>query len=446
MLTRSGSKSGEELELADSSTFHEVDTIRPWTQSKCAAAPVWQELQSDGETAEASATDCEASLEIQDQPLTWGLPQPAPRVCTGGAYLLYCGFCLFLTSVLLITSVWEGMMLNHTEARLWERKLRPWEECCEAFVGAALCTETFILLQNGGLRYFVRDCWRMLDAAVAALTLLCGIFFTLRRVAARADDVLEDIDVPILALRFALQPVRMCSTASMVVRSIRRRHAQRHNRQALERMDDPRQDVVACNFTSALPTAAALQIREQLPAHLRFLDWQLVYSPNVHGTSLRTFYRAQSGPNIIVVRDTGGAVFGGFAMESWRQQDCAYGSAESFVFAVRRFRAPADGADVLPSAEATPGSEFPEAADVEAQMPPEELSVDFHRAVTTRGRIVQWSDEKQLGLGHAIVVQDDFLRGSSCSCDSFGSPPMAATGSDFVVRDFECWAISRRGE
>eukprot|EP00971_Amphidinium_carterae_P002973 58256-Amphidinium_carterae.1 len=119
----------------------------------------------------------------------------------------------------------------------------------------------------------------------------------------------------------------------MMVRGIKRRRGQA--RQIAVCMDDPRHEVPACNFTSSLSASAVSQIREQLPAHLRFKEWHLAYAPDVHGTSLRTFYRAQQGPNVLVVRDTGGAVFGGYAAESWRQADSSYGSTESFVFVVR---------------------------------------------------------------------------------------------------------------
>ena len=46
-------------------------------------------------------------------------------------------------------------------------------------------------------------------------------------------------------------------------------------------------------------------------------DWQLVYSSDAHGCSLRTLYRraAHAGPVLLIVVDTHGHVFGGYASE-----------------------------------------------------------------------------------------------------------------------------------
>ena len=43
------------------------------------------------------------------------------------------------------------------------------------------------------------------------------------------------------------------------------------------------------------------------------------------------------GPNILVVRDAHGGLFGGFAAEPWRPETGAYGfGSEAFVFVCRR--------------------------------------------------------------------------------------------------------------
>mmetsp|Transcript_67899 Transcript_67899/g.176383 ORF Transcript_67899/g.176383 Transcript_67899/m.176383 type:complete len:115 (+) Transcript_67899:377-721(+) len=67
--------------------------------------------------------------------------------------------------------------------------------------------------------------------------------------------------------------------------------------------------------------------------------------------------------------------------------------------------------------------------------------VDVFWAVPQQGRIIQWSDSKMLGFGDAVVIFDDFLRGSSGECEAFGSTPLSAAGLEFVIRDFECWQV-----
>lgn len=372
-----------------------------------------------------------------------------PRPPSAAGYLVYCVGCLVVAGALLVVAVWEDCA-PRTEVRFWRRRLRPWEEAAEAFVGAALCTETFTSLKTMGCRIVLRSRWRFLDAVVASLTVVCGIFFVLRRVLQRAEDVVEEIDVPMLALRFALQPIRMISTASMVVRAHRKRRAARETPKPLPVLD-PRLPCAELK-QSALSPALAAQIRDMLPAHLRFSSWQLAYAPGVHGTSLNTFYRQQAGPNVVVVQDAQGGLFGGFAAEPWRPHAGAYGGAgEAFVFAARE-ASEMSGMGVavardtlLASGSNVPCSDSYTAAGEVELVPrltptvPMEPQLDVYWAVPKRDRIIQWSDSKMMGLGRAVVVWDNFLRGSSGACDAFGSSPLSSP--EFVIRSFECWHV-----
>jgi hypothetical protein len=71
-----------------------------------------------------------------------------------------------------------------------------------------------------------------------------------------------------------------------------------------------------------------------LPARFKLRKWQLVYSTSRHGTSLATLYRkaSQQAPCVLVVRDSGGHVFGAFTPEAWRIAPRFYGTGETFVF------------------------------------------------------------------------------------------------------------------
>merc|ERR1740121_2381342 len=121
--------------------------------------------------------------------------------------------------------------------------------------------------------------------------MICGAFFLFRRATnARLGDLVDDVDVPMLALRFALQPFRMLSTASMVMRAKKLHQATVKKPVEPLKPVDPRKPCAGLSRPALTPDLAA-QLREFLPCYLRFLDWELAYSPSVHGTSLQTFYR-----------------------------------------------------------------------------------------------------------------------------------------------------------
>merc|ERR1719410_2109040 len=73
----------------------------------------------------------------------------------------------------------------------------------------------------------------------------------------------------------------------------------------------------SCILTNALQAAIAAE----LPTWCIYQDWTLGYAPHTHGLSYRTFLRSQAGANIILVREAGGALLGGFVPDPW--QKCA---------------------------------------------------------------------------------------------------------------------------
>merc|ERR1719329_1413446 len=119
-----------------------------------------------------------------------------------------------------------------------------------------------------------------------------------------------------LFFRFALQPFRMVSTTSLVVRAHTRLKSRRESSQEEAFVFDPRSEPGVSS--SSLTPRLASAIRDCLPPELCFADWHLSFQRSVHGVSMETFYRRQAGPNIIVARDSEGGLFGAFAPEAWR--------------------------------------------------------------------------------------------------------------------------------
>lgn len=378
-------------------------------------------------------------------------------------YLVYCLLCFSLTSALLVAAAWEAMAPS--EEAHW-RRLRPWEEAAEIVVGAALCAEISISVRKQGRRRFLRNPWRLVDTAVAGLTVLCGAFFLLRRVsdAAIGDVLLEDIDVPVLAMRFALQPLRLLSAASMVVRAGQYRQAAVQVPDS-PKFTDPRRPCEGLVRPVLTPELVA-ELRELLPCYLRFADWELAYSPSVHGTSLSTFYRQQAGPNIIVIKDSSGGLFGAFVTAPWRPTAGSYGGPESFVFSAPHSSSVAaleaampeqNSAECVDIAKGMDAQSIPDttnhaeplrdiAKGMDAQIIPDttkpaEPLLEVSWAALGLGRILQWSDGRRFGVGRAFTVQEDFLHGSTDSCETFGSGALSPAGQELVIRDFECWRV-----
>lgn len=95
--------------------------------------------------------------------------------------------------------------------------------------------------------------------------------------------------------------------------------------------------VVGTHESRLLKRDHILIVAPALPASVNDKNWTLVYGTLQHGTSVNTFYRNMAkynGPTIVVVRDTKGYLFGGFASVPWHKIDVEefYGTGECFLF------------------------------------------------------------------------------------------------------------------
>jgi len=304
--------------------------------------------------------------------------------------------------------VWEGKTLT---AHQW----LPWESYLDLVVGLVVCAETTSTLWLTGAREFIGDCWGVFDASVVILTLLSWFLIFLQRTALPGRGILA-LDLPLLALRFVLQPCRLLATASIAQRV----------RTMQKNTIDIAFDVLENSVEMVPPTPSGgllskwleAEIRQQLPTWCRYREWSLAYSPRTHGTSMGTFYRLQSkiatcGANIIVLKDGMGGILGGFSTEPW--QICGsrgyYGSGDCFVFAMRSG---------------------------------EELEF-YHHVPYKSEDVLLWADCSGFSLSGAVVVHSDFQKGSSQPSSTFGSPGLSTEGADFTILAFECWLLGGVG-
>ncbi|KAM9431809.1 nuclear receptor coactivator 7 isoform 1-T1 [Clarias gariepinus] len=152
------------------------------------------------------------------------------------------------------------------------------------------------------------------------------------------------------------------------------------------------------------------KLAPHLPARVQCSPWQLVYSTEIHGTSLKTLYRNTAEiqqPVLLLIQDTHNQVFGAFSSDSFRVSNYCYGTGETFLF--------------------TFSPEF------------KMFRWTGENSYFVRGFL----DSLQLGAGggpFGLWLDSDLLRGSTFSCNTFHNTPLSSH-HDFSVRALEVWSF-----
>lgn len=143
-----------------------------------------------------------------------------------------------------------------------------------------------------------------------------------------------------------------------------------------------------------------------MPRRYQNCNWTLLYSTNVHGISIHTFYNRVSdkSPTLLVIKNTDGDCFGCYASLPWKPSLHYYGTGECFVFSL-----------------------FPE----------------YH--------VYRWSSENhsfQLssmdfiaiggGKHFAIWIDADFVSGTCGDCETFHNPTLCSH-EEFTCHVLEVW-------
>lgn len=173
---------------------------------------------------------------------------------------------------------------------------------------------------------------------------------------------------------------------------------------------------------------AALQ--EYMPILGRLaVDWKLFYSPAVHGVSLDSFYRqakANSGPSLILMQDTEGTVFGGFAPSPWERRPAHsgfYGDGSACVFSFRH--QPAEFVDDQQSLFAKVLANF-----------------EAYPASPSASTKYMFSDEAGLSMGAAAWhVDPEFMRATTNTCVTYETYRPLASKSEVILTSFEAWTL-----
>ncbi|XP_043937405.1 MTOR-associated protein MEAK7 [Protopterus annectens] len=86
-------------------------------------------------------------------------------------------------------------------------------------------------------------------------------------------------------------------------------------------------------FSSILDLPSAIYLNSQLPSELQH-QWRLLFSNRIHGESFSQLCGkiVRQGPTIIILKDTDGHIFGGFASHSWEFKPQFQGDSSCFLF------------------------------------------------------------------------------------------------------------------
>ncbi|CAK0900420.1 unnamed protein product [Prorocentrum cordatum] len=99
-----------------------------------------------------------------------------------------------------------------------EAPSRGWEEVTEVTIGVLIVSETLLTLRVVGIRDFFCNCWCVFDLLVAALTVV-SVGYALEHVGRHGN--IAEANVPLLMLRFVLQPARVFAAVASTWRTRR---------------------------------------------------------------------------------------------------------------------------------------------------------------------------------------------------------------------------------
>jgi len=153
------------------------------------------------------------------------------------------------------------------------------------------------------------------------------------------------------------------------------------------------------------------KLHADLPRKLKSRKMNLLFSTSEHGFSLNTLFRQlkDMGPNIIVLEDDKGCVFGGFASDFWRVEKGYFGTGESFVYTCHpHYR-------------------------------------KFGWKGPSSNNFFLYADNNGLGIGgggagYALHIDNNFKYGSSNKCTTFGNFGLSEE-ADFICVNLEVWGF-----
>uniref|UniRef100_A0A6I8P0R2 MTOR-associated protein MEAK7 n=1 Tax=Ornithorhynchus anatinus TaxID=9258 RepID=A0A6I8P0R2_ORNAN len=170
-------------------------------------------------------------------------------------------------------------------------------------------------------------------------------------------------------------------------------------------------------FVSVLDLPSITYVNSHLPTEVQH-KWKLLFSSQVHGESFSQLcgHITHRGPCVMVLKDSGGYIFGGFASVSWEVKPQFQGDSKCFLFSI------------YPRIEVYPCTGYNE-----------------HFMYLNHG---QQTMPNGLGMGgqhdyFGLWIDSDFGKGHSRAkprCTTYNSPQLSAN-ENFKIDALEVWAV-----
>mmetsp|Transcript_19113 Transcript_19113/g.24811 ORF Transcript_19113/g.24811 Transcript_19113/m.24811 type:complete len:653 (-) Transcript_19113:234-2192(-) len=162
-------------------------------------------------------------------------------------------------------------------------------------------------------------------------------------------------------------------------------------------------------------------LHHSLPASLLYSQWNRIYCLAQHGDAFEVFMRLSEKveKTVLIVKSTKGDIFGGFVDNAWKRKgnDQFYGGGQSLLF--RLDDDELNNRQTLHIYKWTGVNRYIQLCDV------------------TRKKIAMGGGGSNFGL----CIEDDFRRGSTHTCETFGNEPLCSGDGTFDVLDLEIWGF-----
>jgi hypothetical protein len=199
-------------------------------------------------------------------------------------------------------------------------------------------------------------------------------------------------------------------------------------------------------------------IEEALPMSLRTARWDRIYALGRDGDEFITMTRncANFKDTVILAVTSQGHIVGGYASAPWAKQEghrmsrSFYGNGESFLFASHPEE---EGQHGHPAEEYQQYRKY----ILNFQNPEAQMTLGPENEEKNKLHIFKWTgsntysqyvDDGQLAMGgggaFGLIIQDNFSRGSTCRCSTFGNPPLVPRGI-FDIVNFEVYGFTSLG-